>query len=295
MKKIEKDTVLFLAPSMLLVIVFLVFPMLQSILLSLYDKSGEFIGLSNYFSVLKDPRVINWKNIPGRAPYGALINNIIWIIFHLPLTLSLGLLLAILLQKVRGGGIIQSIIFLGMIIPMVIAGILVRFLFSKNAGLVSNFMDSIGVESLSGTWTAHPETALPALILVSIWLWTGYTLVVYRAALTGIPISFYEAAQIDGASPIQSFFKITLPLLKPATGVIIIMTVIWELKLFDIVYSSTGGGPGNSTNVLALEMYLTAFKFGDQNKGAAIATLMTFLSIVPIYYSVKDGIGSNKS
>lgn len=295
MKKIQRDTVLFIAPSMLLVVVFLIFPMLQSILLSLYDKSGDFIGLSNYLSVLKDPRVINWKNLPGSAPYGALINNLIWIVVHLPFTLFLGLILAIFLQKVAGGGIIQSIIFLGMVIPMVIAGILVRFLFSKNAGLVSNLMGFLGLDSLAGTWTAHPETALLALIIVSIWLWTGYTLVVYRAALTGIPSSYYEAAQIDGASPLQAFFKITLPLLKPATGVIIIMTVIWELKLFDIVYASTGGGPGNSTNVLALEMYLTSFKFGDQNKGAAIATIMTLLSVVPIYYSVKDGIGSNKA
>jgi multiple sugar transport system permease protein len=294
MKKIQKDTIFFLAPSLILVVVFLIYPMVQSIILSLSDGTGEFVGLVNYLSILKDPRVINWKNIPGSAPYGAMINNLIWILVHLPITLFSGLLLAIMLQKVSGGGIIQSIIFMGMVVPMVIAGILVRFLFSKNAGLVSNIMGLFGIDSLAGTWTAHPGTALPALILVSIWLWTGYTLVVYLAALTGIPSSYYEAAQIDGATPVQAFLKITLPLLKPATGVIIIMTVIWELKLFDIVYASTGGGPGNSTNVLALEMYLTTFKFGEQNRGAAIATLLTLLSVIPIYYSVKDGIGSNK-
>ena len=295
MKKLQKDTILFLAPSLILVLVFLVYPMAQSIILSLTNKSGEFLGLSNYLEVLRDSRVINWKNIPGRPPYGALINNLIWIAVHLPITLFTGLLLAILLRKVSGGGIIQSIIFLGMVIPMVIAGILVRFLFSKNAGLISNIMGILGIESLSGTWFAHPATALPALIFISIWLWTGYTLVVYLAALTGIPSSYYEAAEIDGASPFQAFLKITLPLLKPATGIIIIMTIIWELKLFDIVYASTGGGPGNSTNVLALEMYMTSFKFSQPNKGAAIATLLTLMSVIPIYYSVRDGIGSNKS
>jgi multiple sugar transport system permease protein len=181
---------------------------------------------------------------------------------------------------------------MGMIVPMIVGGILVRFLFSQNAGMVSRFFRVIGIEQLDINWIAHPETALFALILTSVWLWTGYCLVVYMAALTTIPGALYEAAALDGAASWHKFRYITFPLLKPATGIIVIMTVIWETKLFDIVYSSTLGGPGRATSVMALEMYLTAFRYFEYGKGTAIATLLTLMTIIPIIFMVRASLKS---
>lgn len=288
----KRTTLLFILPALLTVVVFLVVPVLSSVYLSFFSNDGEFVGLANYVEVLTDSRVINLRDLPRLPPYGALIHNLIWIAIHLPLTVALGMILAVVLNGVRGGGIIRTVIFLGMIVPMIVAGILVRFLFSQDAGMASRFFGWLGVESLALTWVAHPQTALPALILTSVWLWAGYSLVVYVSALTMIPRSLYEAAEIDGAGPLVQFRRITVPLLRPATRVVVIMTVIWELKIFDIVYASTGGGPGGSSNVMALEMYQKAFRFFEFGEGTAIATILTILTIIPIVAMVRDSVKS---
>ena len=273
-----------------MVLVFLVVPVLSSVYLSFFSNEGELIGVTNYVEVLTDTRVIDLRDLPRLPPYGALIHNFIWIAVHLPATVVIGMMLAVLLNGLRGGGIIRTIIFLGMIIPMIVAGILVRFLFSKDAGMVSRFFGLLDVESLAVSWTAHPQTALPALILISVWLWTGYSLAVYTSALTLIPQSLYEAAQIDGAGPLMQFRRITVPMLHPATRVVVIMTIIWELKIFDIIYASTGGGPGGSSNVMALEMYQKAFRFFEFGEGTAIAAILTALTIIPIAAMVRNSV-----
>jgi len=289
-QKISRDTIILIAPALLLVTIFLVYPMFSSIGISFYSDDHQFIGLKNYIEVFQDTRIINLRGFIDGPPFGALIHNLIWIVVHLPLTIILGLLFAMLFREIRGGGIIQSIIFMGMVVPMVIGGVIVRFMFSKNAGMISHFMGFLGIEKLNTTWIAHPDTALIALILTSVWLWTGYCMIVYLAALTTIPVSYYEAARIDGASKWQQFRRITFPMLMSATGVIIVMTILWELKLFDLVYASTGGGPGGSTNVMALEMYLTSFKFLEYGKGTAIATILTLITAIPIAFSVRKGL-----
>lgn len=288
----RKDTLLFISPALLIVLIFLIIPIFQSFYLSFLSDDGQFIGLKNYIDIFTDTRVINLSGFPKWPPLGALIHNFIWMVIHLPLTLFLGLFFALLLKNIKGATVIRTVIFLGMVVPMVVGGILVRFLFSKNAGMVSRFFRVIGTEQLDINWIAHPETALFALIFTSVWLWTGYCLVVYMAALTTIPQSYYEAAELDGAASLQKFWYITFPLLKPATGIIVIMTVIWETKLFDIVYSSTLGGPGRATSVMALEMYLTAFRYFEYGKGTAIATLLTLMTIIPIIFMVRSSMKS---
>ncbi len=283
----RKHTLLFISPALLIVLIFLIVPIFQSVYLSFLSDDGQFIGLKNYIDIFTDTRVIDLSGFPKWPPLGALIHNFIWMIVHLPLTLCLGLFFALLLKNITGATVIRTVIFLGMVVPMIVGGILVRFLFSQNAGMISHIFRAIGVEQLDINWIAHPETALFALIFTSVWLWTGYCLVVYMAALTTIPQSYYEAAELDGAASLQKFRHITFPLLKPATGIIVIMTVIWETKLFDIVYSSTLGGPGRATNVMALEMYLTAFRYFEYGKGTAIATLLTMMTIIPIIFMVR--------
>ncbi len=288
----RKHTLLFISPALLIVLIFLIVPIFQSVYLSFLSDDGQFIGLKNYIDIFTDTRVIDLSGFPKWPPLGALIHNFIWTIVHLPLTLCLGLFFALLLKNITGATVIRTVIFLGMVVPMIVGGILVRFLFSQNAGMISHIFRAIGVEQLDINWIAHPETALFALIFTSVWLWTGYCLVVYMAALTTIPQSYYEAAELDGAASLQKFRHITFPLLKPATGIIVIMTVIWETKLFDIVYSSTLGGPGRATNVMALEMYLTAFRYFEYGKGTAIATLLTLMTIIPIIFMVRASMKS---
>ncbi len=287
-KQLKMSTLWFIAPALLPVVLFLVFPIINGLFISFFDNHGTFVGLKNYLDTFTDTRIINLKQIPGYPPYGALIHNLVWVLFHLPLTIILGLGFALLLNRTRGMTVVRTMIFLGMVVPMVVGGIMVRFLFSKNSGLIPHLFKALGIQSLDVNWMAHPQTALIALIAISVWLWVGYAMVVYIAGLTTIPTVFYDVAALEGSSSWQTLRLITIPMLKNSTSVIVLMTIIWELKLFDLVYASTGGGPGNSTNVMALEMYLTAFKFNNPGKGMAIAVILTLITLVPISFSVRQ-------
>lgn len=280
----------FIIPALVLLAAFVIYPVVNTICLSFFSPSGDFSFLANYKKVLSEREIVNLKGFPRGFPLGALLHNFIWILIHLPLTTFLGLILAVILRNVKGSAIIKSSIFLGMVIPMIVGGVILRFTFDKDAGIIPAVLSILGITPKS--WTAYPDTALFALILGSVWLWTGFSMVLYSAGLGTIPKDYYEAAMIDGATPVRIFFSITLPLLKPITIVIVTMTILWELKIFDIVYVATMGGPGGASNVLALQMYFYAFRQFDFNSAAVVATVLMFLTLlvaIPMITSVVRG------
>jgi len=275
-----KIPLFFLAPTILLITLFVIFPVVNTVFISFLDEDDQFVGLDNYSEVFGRRDFWNPENLlQGETPpYGALIHNGIWIIVHLPLSLFFGLALAIILRDVKGGAIIKSAVFLGMVIPMIVGGILLRFIYDNNAGILNGFLRVIGLGDLTRTWTAYPQTILLALILGSVWIWTGFSMIVYSAGLEGIPKELFEAAKIDGASRWRTFRRITIPMLRPATIVVITMTLLWELKIFDIVWVIQRGGPGGASMVLALQMFLEAFLNRSFGTAAAIATMLTVLT-----------------
>jgi len=287
----KKNLPLFFSPALILIVLFVVFPVLQTIYISFFSSSGEFVGLDNYRDVLSSKEILNLGDVSRglSQPYGlgALVHNMIWILIHLPLSMFSGLALAILLRDVKGASVVKSAIFLGMVTPMIVGGIILRFTFEEGVGIVNGFFNMLGFEQLTRTWTAYPETALFALIFGSVWLWTGFSLIVYSAGLATIPKEYYEAARIDGTSPFRTFFRITFPLLKPMTLVVMTMTLLWELKIFDIVYAATMGGPGGTSNVLALQMYIWAFRGFVFNRAAAVATILTALTLAVSVWMIR--------
>ena len=271
----------FLIPTLLLVTLFVIFPVVNTIYISFLNQEGEFVGLDNYEEIFGKRDFWNPQNLVegNPPPYGALIHNGIWIVLHLPLSLFFGLLLAMLLRDVKGGAIIKSAVFLGMIIPLIVGGILLRFVYDDGAGILNGFLRIVGLGGLTRTWTAFPQTILLALILGSVWIWTGFSMIVYSAGLEGIPGELFEAAKIDGASRWRVFRRITLPMLKPATIVVLTMTLLWELKIFDLVWVIQQGGPGGASTVMAVEMYLEAFFGFNLGTASAIATLLTVMTL----------------
>ncbi len=262
----------------------MLYPVFDTIYVSfLYEGTGNFIGLQNYNYVLfqKIYPLINGANVlQGAFPMGALIHNLIWIAIHLPLTVFAGLFFAVLLRDVKGGTAIKSIVFLGVVIPLVVGGVLFRFIFDKDAGVANAFLRLVGLGAFATDWTAFPQTALFSLIIGSIWLWTGFCMIVYSAGLQGIPTDMYEAAAIDGASPWKTFWRITVPMLWSTTIVVVTLTVLWELKIFDVVYVATFGGPGGASRSLSFDMYIETF-YQPQNfgSGAAIAVILTLMTL----------------
>jgi len=264
----------FLLPSLIMIGIFIIYPLIYTFCMSLFYWKGRtivsFVGISNYLDVF------GRNNIQE-----ALVHNFLWIMIHVPLCTILGLFLALLLRNIRGSSIIKTVIFLAMVIPPVIGGILIRFIFDVDVGVVNAVLGAIGLVK-PRTWTNLPDTALFSLIFGSVWLWTGFSMTIYAAGLEAIPKEFYEAAKIDGASDTKIIWHITLPLLKPATITVVVMNILYALKIFDIVYVATMGGPGSASTVLALEMYIEAFYNIPPNFGAAavIAILIGLLTLV---------------
>lgn len=290
--KIPRTPFLFLLPALGLIIVFILYPVVYTLWLSFFSPTGEFVGFQNYFELLRNPDIINFNNFPSDSPpWGALIHNAVWIAIHLPLCVLFGLLFSVVLQDVKGASIVKSIVFLGMVLPMAVGGLIAEFLFDKDIGIVNVILRFLGVTSLAEkSWIAWPQTALLATILSGVWMWTGFSMIVYSAALATIPREYYEAAEIDGASTFRIFRHITLPLLKPATLIVIVMSVLYELKIFDIIFVATGGGPGASSNVLALLMYRYAFVAFKSNQAAVIATLLTLLTLPAAIWIAKTAV-----
>ncbi len=293
---------LFLVPAVVLIAIFIIGPITWTIALTFFSEEGvssdNFVGLDNYATVLSDKDTFNVDGFPKWPPLGTFIHNAIWIAIHLPVSMFFGLFLALILREVRGASIVKSSIFIGMVTPMIVGGVFIQFLLRANAGIVPAFFGLIGVEELSGSWITNRQTVLFGLIFGSVWLWTGFSVIVYSAGLTTIPKEFFEAARIDGTSTLRMFTRITFPLLKPMTLVILTMTLLWELKIFDIVFIATNvvGGPAiglgsGAADVLALQSYRYAFVNGDFALGSTVATLLTFLTlfaaVLMVRYMVK--------
>ena len=155
-------------------------------------------------------------------------------------------------------------------------------------------MRGLGFEALAHSWTAYPQTSLAALIIGSILFWTGFSLTMHASGISTIPKELYEAADVDGAGVLRKFFFITIPMLAPVTSVVIAMTLLYEIKIFDIVYAATLGGPGGSSMVLSLQMYFYAFRKLDTNMASAVATLLTFFTLIVGLWLVRNNLKGEK-
>jgi multiple sugar transport system permease protein len=273
----------FVLPALLLIGIFVIFPIFETIRMSFTDwekwKEVGYNGIDNYIKIFGDKDFINLDRFPIQGPpYGAMINTFLWTLIFIPVTAFIGLFLAVLLKDIKGGSAIKSLILLGMVTPMVIGGLMILFMYHETIGIVNEFLRYIGLGSFARTWTAYPNTALLSLILGSVWIWTGFPMILYSAGLEIIPGDIYESAIVDGASRWKVFWRITVPLLKPFTLIVVVMSLIWVLRVFDIVYVATLGGPGGASNVLALLAYQSAFLSGDFGSAAAIATFMTLIA-----------------
>ncbi len=274
MKKRSVLPWLYIGPALLILVFFLVYPALNTLYLSLFDKRSEnFVGLQNYVWALTSKDMLT-----------AFKNNVLWLVLFTALTVSLGLVMAVLLDRVRYEAVAKSIIFLPMAISFVGAGVIWKFMYAFRPanvaqigllnGILRNFtnLDPIG-------WLVNRTTNNLSLIAVGVWTWTGFCMVILSAAYKGIPRELIEAARVDGANEWQVFWGITLPMMKPTIAVVATTMVINVLKVFDIVYVMTNGAFG--TEVIANRMYKEMFHYRSFGRASAIAVIL-LLAIVPV-------------
>ncbi|TDC42029.1 sugar ABC transporter permease [Micromonospora sp. KC213] len=226
-------------------------------------STPEWVGLDNF------RRLVDSENF-----WTALYNTTYYAVGHVPLTLVAALGFAVLLnRKLRGVRFFRTALFFPYITSLVAVAVVWNMLFSPDAGPVNQFLRAVGVDSPPG-WTTSTTWAMPALIITSVWRDMGYYMVLYLAGLQTIPGELYEAAKMDGASPWQRFWHITLPSLRPTTFFVLIMLTISSFKVFDLVQVMTEGGPGRSTLVLSQLIFREGIEQGRFGYSSAIAMVL---------------------
>jgi alpha-glucoside transport system permease protein len=260
---------LWLLPGFAFLIVFLVYPTVYTIVLSLMNKRSEgFVGFDNYLGLF------------GQESFWLTIGNtVLWLIFFTGITLVFGLLIAVLTDRVRYETAVKALIFIPMAVSFVAAGVIWNFMyaFNQNIGTLNAATVALGGEPQAWLFEWPRNTFM--LIIVGIWMWVGFAMVILSAGLKGISSELLEAARIDGATEIQVFRKIILPLLAPTIAVVGTTIVIVALKTFDIVYVMTGGQ--YDTQVIGTLFYQERFVNRDAGTAAAVAVLL-LLTIIPV-------------
>lgn len=249
----------FLFPVLLLFTAIVVVPFINGIHISLTDWDGyapeyQYVGLRNFLRVLRDPRIA-----------GPVRNSLLYAVLTVVFDNILGLLVALALHRnTRSNRFFRVLVFMPFIISLVLTGFMWSHIYSDV------FYKLMGIKSLLG----NVRTVIPGIAIMSMWRDTGYASLIYLAGLNNISPEYYEAARVDGAGPMNSFFRITLPLLAPAITINVTLFLGWGLKVFDYVMAATGGGPGRSSETVAIYVYNYAFPYNQAGYGQAAAILM---------------------
>ncbi|HBG09512.1 MAG TPA: sugar ABC transporter permease [Firmicutes bacterium] len=268
--------------------VFVIYPIIRSIWLSFHRWDGispvmTYVGLRNY-----------QRLFANTAFKIALTNNAKWLVFSLLLPPALGLLLALLIDnKLKGERLFQTIYFLPYTITPVAVAAVWRWLYEPRNGLINQLLTRIGLGHLARPWIGNVSIATYAVMAASLWWTTGFSLVLYLSGLRNIPPELLEAADIDGANFLQKFRRVIIPQLLPSTIVVLAMSAVDALRVFDIIYALTRGGPGYATEVLATLMFDFSFNRFDMGLGSAVAVVLLVLSaiiILPYIYHTSKGL-----
>ena len=274
--------IIFAGPAIAILFWYLVLPTVRTFMLSFYNDTGTvFVGLKNYISTFTDGVILE-----------SMQNNLLWLIFGTSGSVGLGLVIAVLADKSRYEKVFKALIFLPMAISFVGAGVIWKFIYAYKGegvniveiGLLNAIITSMGFKAQA--WLQIPFWNNILLIIIMIWLQTGYAMVILSSAIKGIPSSLIEAARVDGATGFKIFFRITIPYIMGTIVAVSTTIVIFSLKLFDIVRVMTGGNFG--TNVVANEFYLRQFTQGRTGEASALAILLLIAVIPVLIYNLKQ-------
>jgi raffinose/stachyose/melibiose transport system permease protein len=268
---------LFVLPALTMYGLFVLQPLALTVQYSLFRWDGvgpaTWVGLQNYVAVLSEPRLVE-----------TLFNAFRLVLFYSLIPVTLGLVTASIIHRVAGGPlgtVSRTILFLPQVIPLVAAGIIWGRLFSLH-GLVNQGLTAIGLGDITRAWLGDFDTALPAVGIVGIWVLLGFCTVLLLTGMARIDSALFESARLDGAGWFREFRSITVPSLRAEIGVCITVTVIAALAAFDIVYVTTGGGPGNATAVPGIQIYILAFLERQVGLASALAVVLVGLVLLVI-------------
>lgn len=273
---------LFVLPDAVGLLVFVGVPMLLSLVVGFFEVNGfggyRFVGFGNYRRMWGDP--LFWSSVKVTVAYAVML---------VPALYVAGLGLALLVQKTnRFNAVMRSMFFAPQMVSLVVVALVWQLMLVEKVGIVSRLAPLVGLGGIS--LLGDPNLALFTLVLVSVWFLMGFYMLIFLGGLQDIPAEYYEAAKIDGAGPVTSFWYITLPLLKPTSFFVLLVSLVAAVaggQVFDLIYVMTKGGPVNSTSVLIIYIYKQAFQFGAFGYASAMASLLVLaLMLVTVFFFV---------
>ena len=274
----------FVLVALVLYFVFLVLPNLSGLAYSFTDWSSyssnvNFIGLANFQTIFT----------PGEQYLTFITNTLVFTVWTSLLKLILGLALALLLNegvKRFAAHVYRTLIYLPAVLPTLVVALIFKSILNPSTGLLNTSLRSLGAGALAKPWLVDPRIALSSVIGVDTWKGVGYIMVILLAGLQTIPPEYYEAAEVDGANAWTRFQHITLPMLTPAIMIVTVLNILYGLRVFDIVYALTNGGPGYATDVLMTGIF-RAFSQGQYGLGTAITSILFLILIVVGYFVIR--------
>jgi multiple sugar transport system permease protein len=282
-KKFKADPFFWLLfPLLLYIVVIAIYPLFFSFRISLFDyrltdpnQTQTFIGLENYIRAFKDPTVLI-----------SLKNTLIYVAGTVTVELLLGLGLALLFSpETKLAQFVRSFLLIPMALPPLVVGLIWKSLYNADFGVIPYYLKQLGLDVGRGP-LGELSTAMPAVMLIDVWQWTPLLMIIFLAGLKSLPQEPYEAAYVDGSSRWQSFIYLTLPLMKPTFLIAFLLRTVQSFKVFDTIYATTAGGPGQVTTVLNYHIYTVGLTFFDMGYASALANILlvmvTVLSIVYI-------------
>jgi alpha-glucoside transport system permease protein len=278
----------FAAPALIVLGLFVVYPAYYTVRLAFYSSDylfsfTNYVGLQNFKDLFQDKDFFDVSHFP---PSGAVFNNVKWVLIYISLCLILGLALAVLTIRVRYESAVKSVIFIPMAISATAVAVIWLLVYSPNPdiGTVNAVIHGLGGSPVS--WLGQSNTVNYAIIIAYVWASTGFAMVVLSAALKGIPTEIIEAARVDGAGEWNIFRRIMLPMLSLPISIVTVWLFINVIKVFDIIYVMTQGGPGTSSRVIAYTMFVDTFN-GFPGRGAAVAVIMLLLTIPVMILNIR--------
>lgn len=269
---------LYIMPGFLVYALFVLLPVVSTFLLSLYDWDGitspAFIGLENFARLARDDVFLI-----------SLRNNLLLIPFYTILPMAFALLLTSLLSRssLKGLPFFRAGLFIPYVMSMIVVGVIWRWIYNPAFGPLNQFLNSVGLSSLARPWLGDHDLALPAIGLVGTWVQYGFSMVLFIAGVQHIPEDLYDAAKIDGAGEYRQFWHVTLPGLRNELTIVLLANFITSIRVFDLVFVTTRGGPGNQTMVINFLLYRNAFAYSRTGYAASIAVVMTAVVFVVSY------------
>ena len=274
--KTDKAAWLFMLPAAIIYLSVIVAPVLYSFFISLFKWNGiaemEFVGLQNYINLLTDDKTFRT----------AIVNNLIWIVLTIFITMTVSLAFAVILnKKFRGRTFFRGFFYFPSVIALIATAIIWRWIYNPNIGFINQFFQLLGID-YSQQWISDPNVSLYAVFAAGLWQGIGQPMILFLAGLQAISPDVLEAATIDGANGIKKFFLITVPLLKDTFVIVIATLIVAAMKVYDIIQGLTGGGPNDATQMLATYMYSQVFQYNNVGYGTAVACIMVILMMIVI-------------